>query len=57
MQIFWDVMDRGAVEMGYPSIAAKAHLPYWLLWVVAWMGDVVASLLRMYVGSWVLWIA
>eukprot|EP00291_Cryptomonas_curvata_P004460 CAMPEP_0172185816 /NCGR_PEP_ID=MMETSP1050-20130122/20385_1 /TAXON_ID=233186 /ORGANISM="Cryptomonas curvata, Strain CCAP979/52" /LENGTH=320 /DNA_ID=CAMNT_0012859855 /DNA_START=1 /DNA_END=960 /DNA_ORIENTATION=- len=35
-QPFWAKIDEAALYMGYPSVAKKAHLPYWLLMGVAY---------------------
>ena len=32
---FWDVIEHAATAMGFASIQAKAHLPHWLLLVLA----------------------
>jgi hypothetical protein len=49
-QYFWDLMDTGIVMMGYAPISAKFHLPLWLLWIVAYMGDLFVKLTGRYEG-------
>ena len=40
----WDVVDEAAVAMGFASIRAKAHLPLWLLWPLAYLCEALGRL-------------
>eukprot|EP00611_Tribonema_gayanum_P031056 TRINITY_DN8833_c0_g1_i1.p1 TRINITY_DN8833_c0_g1~~TRINITY_DN8833_c0_g1_i1.p1 ORF type:complete len:366 (-),score=106.07 TRINITY_DN8833_c0_g1_i1:422-1489(-) len=45
-QIFWKVLDRAVVAMGFTSIWTKTKLPYLLLMVLAYICNVIGFLLR-----------
>lgn len=42
---FWDAMDEAGRAMGFASIRAKAHLPLWLLWPLAYLAEALGALL------------
>ncbi len=43
--IFWKALDEAIVYMGFDSIAAKMHLPMWLLWSVAYVCEAIGAVL------------
>ena len=36
--VFWKVLDQAVVEMGFPSLLDKMHLPVALMYAIAWCG-------------------
>ena len=42
---FWAVLDEAIVAMGFGSIWAKAHLPMWLLWGLAYVCEAISWVL------------
>ena len=42
---FWPVLDEAIVAMGFGSIWAKAHLPMWLLWGLAYVCEAISWVL------------
>jgi nucleoside-diphosphate-sugar epimerase len=41
---FWETIDGAALAMGFASITAKAHLPLWLLWPLAYIAELLGWL-------------
>ena len=55
---FWGLIDEAVVAMGFASIAAKAHLPLWLLWPLAYICEALGRLLgrQMKLNTFNVWV-